>query len=580
MMIDETQTSAIRLDVADESHEPTVINVSHVSMVFNMASQQLNSLKEYFIALFRHELMFKEFRALNDVSFEVKKGDVFGILGTNGSGKSTLLKIISGVLTPTEGSVEVTGKIAPLIEMAAGFDMELTGRENIYLNGSLLGHSRSYIDEHFDEIVDFAEIEGFLDMPVKNYSSGMISRIAFAIATVMVPDVLIVDEVLSVGDFMFQEKCEARIQDLIHNHGVTVLIVSHSIDQIERLCNKAIWIEKSHPRMIGEAGDVARVYKMLGGHRGSAESEEIVLSTLLSDTNPSEVKERIIAGANRYDTAVEILDRCDFKNTDTVVVTNSDNTLDRVIGLGLAGALGVPVVSVREDEVPSSVGKALRRMRPSELIVLDSRSSLQPKTVDALRMVNEDDAPPRLVELFADDPEGLARMVRSFARENGICLDSFPASTDDESSLVLLSPVFYRFGIVVDLDEDAGRARLLADDAAVQHGSASSRPGALSDFGELLPGLLWTRQDDRQEDALEHVFVTSHNPSDSLSVAMYVAQKEANMVFLNHRDLDNFASVIDLVRACPRPINRFTFIGDDHCFAQVDREVLAKAACI
>lgn len=181
-------------------------------------------------------------------------------MGTNGSGKSTILKIIAGVLEPSKGKCTVNGNIAPLIELGAGFDMDLSARENIYLNGALLGYSKDFINEHFDEIVEFAEVEKFLDMPLKNYSSGMVSRIAFAIATVIVPEILVVDEVLSVGDFMFQRKCENRITQLIEEHGVTVLIVSHSNDQIARLCNKAIWIEKGHTRLMGDAGYVARIY--------------------------------------------------------------------------------------------------------------------------------------------------------------------------------------------------------------------------------------------------------------------------------------------------------------------------------
>ena len=202
------------LDSVENPREETMIKVDHVSMIFNMASETLNNLKEYAIALARKELRFKEFRALDNVSLEVKKGDVYGILGSNGSGKSTLLKIVAGVLDPTKGICEINGNIAPLIELGAGFDMELTARENIYLNGALLGYSKQFIDEHFDEIVDFAEVKQFLDMPLKNYSSGMVARIAFAIATVIIPDILIVDEVLSVGDFMLQEKCEQRINSL------------------------------------------------------------------------------------------------------------------------------------------------------------------------------------------------------------------------------------------------------------------------------------------------------------------------------------------------------------------------------
>ena len=238
-----------------------VIEVKNVSMIFNMASEQLNNLKEYFIKLMRHELFFQEFRALNNISFEVRRGEVVGLVGTNGSGKSTMLKCIAGVLEPSEGSIEVYGNIAPLIELGAGFDLELTARENIYLNGSLLGYTRQFIDEHLQDIIDFAELNDFMDMPLKNYSSGMVARIAFAIATVTEPDVLIVDETLSVGDVFFQEKCEKRIQSFIQSGKVTVLFVSHSMEQVERICDRAVWIEKGQQRMDGPVKEVCEAYR-------------------------------------------------------------------------------------------------------------------------------------------------------------------------------------------------------------------------------------------------------------------------------------------------------------------------------
>ena len=247
---------------AEETPEP-MIEVDHVDMVFNMASEQLNSLKEYFIKLVKRELFFREFKALEDISITVNRGDVFGIVGTNGSGKSTLLKIIAGVLEPSKGTCKIHGTIAPLIELGAGFDIELTARENVYLNGSLLGYKKEFIDEHFDDIINFAEINDFVDMPLKNYSSGMVARIAFAIATATVPDILLVDEALSVGDFLFQEKCERRINELVNDCGTTLLFVSHSIDQVERVCRKAVWIEKGHLRMNGEVGEVCEAYRQL-----------------------------------------------------------------------------------------------------------------------------------------------------------------------------------------------------------------------------------------------------------------------------------------------------------------------------
>lgn len=236
------------------------VELKNIEMHFNMSKEKLDSLKEYFLRFATRKLMFEDFVALDNVSFDIKKGDVFGIVGLNGSGKSTLLKIISGILTPTKGSVQTAGTIAPLIELGAGFDMDLTARENIYLNGSVLGFSKKFMDEKFDSIVEFSEMQEFLDTPMKNYSSGMVARIGFAIATMTKPDILIVDEILAVGDFHFQEKCEQRISSMM-NDDTTVIIVSHSIEQIERLCKHCAWLEKGKLRMIGDAQDVCNAYK-------------------------------------------------------------------------------------------------------------------------------------------------------------------------------------------------------------------------------------------------------------------------------------------------------------------------------
>lgn len=240
--------------------EPYAIEVKDVSMHFNMNKEKLENLKEYFIKFMKRDLRYEKFAALEDISFQIAKGDVFGIVGLNGSGKSTLLKVISGILKPTTGSVITRGQIAPLIELGAGFDMELTARENIFLNGSVLGYSKKYMQERFDQIVEFSEMQDFLDTPMKNYSSGMVARVGFAIATMTIPDILIVDEILAVGDFRFQEKCENRIREMLEGD-TTVLIVSHSIDQIERLCKHCLWLEHGHIKMIGETEEVCNAYK-------------------------------------------------------------------------------------------------------------------------------------------------------------------------------------------------------------------------------------------------------------------------------------------------------------------------------
>lgn len=237
----------------------TMVSVKNVSMRFNLSTEKVDSVKEYFIRLTKGTLKFEEFWALNDVSLEIKKGDFYGLVGLNGSGKSTLLKTIAGVLKPTKGSVTVNGTIAPLIELGAGFDLDLTARENIYLNGAVLGFSKKFMDEHFQDIVDFSELQNFLDVPLKNYSSGMVARIAFAIATVTDPDILIADEILSVGDYTFQQKCEKRMKELMEK-GTTIILVSHSIEQVRELCNKVTWLEKGNVIMTGDAQEVCDAY--------------------------------------------------------------------------------------------------------------------------------------------------------------------------------------------------------------------------------------------------------------------------------------------------------------------------------
>lgn len=260
--------------VVDYNEQPLAVEVDATTMIFNMASDSLTSLKECFIKLAKHELFFEEFRALKHISFDIHRGEVVGLVGTNGSGKSTKLKIIAGVLEPSEGSVKVHGNIAPLIELGAGFDPELTARENIYLNVALVGYTKEFIDADFDGIIEFVELQNFVDMLLKNFSSGMVARIAFAIATITEPDILIVDEMLSVGDVFFQQKCEARIQYFIQSVDVTVLFVSHSMEQVERICQRAfglrratfVWTARSMRYARHTANSSSRLYLFaLGG---------------------------------------------------------------------------------------------------------------------------------------------------------------------------------------------------------------------------------------------------------------------------------------------------------------------------
>lgn len=237
-----------------------IVEVNQVSMKFNLASEKYDSFKEYFIKTLKKQISYNEFWALTDVSFSLEKGESLGLIGLNGSGKSTMLKIIAGVLKPTRGNVMVRGNVAPLIELGAGFDYDLTAGENIYLNGAILGYSREEMSKYYEDIVEFSELRDFMDVPVKNYSSGMVSRLAFAIATIGTPDILIVDEVLSVGDFRFQQKCEQRIHNM-KEKGTTILFVSHSIDQVKSICNKIVWLEKGRVKRFGDVESICEEYR-------------------------------------------------------------------------------------------------------------------------------------------------------------------------------------------------------------------------------------------------------------------------------------------------------------------------------
>ena len=236
------------------------IKVDHVGMKFNLSQEKVDNLKEYIIKFLKREIKYNEFWALKDVSFTVEEGDRVGILGLNGAGKSTLLKVVSGVLKPTEGKVTTRGKIVPMLELGAGFDPQYTGSENIYLYGAMLGYSKQFIDEKYEEIVDFSGIRRFMNTPVKNYSSGMKARLGFAIATVVEPEILILDEVLSVGDKKFKKKSEKKIKSMF-DQGVTVLFVSHSLPQIKRICNKAILLEGGKLIAAGDVDEVAEIYE-------------------------------------------------------------------------------------------------------------------------------------------------------------------------------------------------------------------------------------------------------------------------------------------------------------------------------
>lgn len=238
----------------------TIVRLQDISLKFNIDVNRATSLKEFCVRFLKRDLRRDEFWALKHISFEVEKGDVIGIIGHNGAGKSTLLKVISGIMKPTEGSVETNGNIVPMLELGSGFDMELTGRENIFLNGAILGYSEAFLKDKCQEIIDFSELGSFIEAPIRTYSSGMLARLAFSVACVVEPEILIVDEILSVGDADFQEKSRNRMMELMTG-GTTVFFVSHSLEQIREMCNKVLWLEHGEVQAFGETEEICERYE-------------------------------------------------------------------------------------------------------------------------------------------------------------------------------------------------------------------------------------------------------------------------------------------------------------------------------
>lgn len=238
----------------------TIIEVDHVTMTYRLTKNRVMSIKEYMVSLLTHKLQYEEFHALSDVSFRVKRGEVVGLVGKNGAGKSTMLKVISGILRPTEGCVSVRGNVVPMLELGSGFDFELSGRENIFLNGAILGYDKQFLESKYQEILDFSELHEFIDQPIRTYSSGMLMRLAFSVATVVNPEILIVDEILAVGDADFQAKSRCRMMELMGG-GTTVLLVSHDIKQVRELCDHVVWLDHGQVKMIGPTAAVCDAYE-------------------------------------------------------------------------------------------------------------------------------------------------------------------------------------------------------------------------------------------------------------------------------------------------------------------------------
>lgn len=580
-----------------DNSEPPMVEIKNVSMVFNMASETLNNLKEYAIALARHELRFKEFRALDNVSFTVRKGDVFGILGTNGSGKSTLLKVIAGVLEPSSGECKVHGNIAPLIELGAGFDMELTARENIYLNGALLGYSKEFINDHFEEIVSFAEVEDFLDMPLKNYSSGMVARIAFAIATVIIPDILIVDEVLSVGDFMFQQKCENRISKLIEEYNTTVLIVSHSNDQIERLCNKAIWIEKGHTRLIGSASEVCRAYRALGGRSGSNESEQKILSLLDKEPNNSNLKKiHSIAQENMFNTPIKLGEV--NPEYDTVILTPSNSVPNNAFACSLAGLTNANIFAVRNNEIPFPVLNELLKHAPKNIIALGTGADilasvipaeLRPCKITALKESTFSQLSLDVFEFgnsFNNSWSNTAVMTvcHSMAHLLGVTpylyKNSIPIFIIDESGIIderILDTIKNRFSrLIIAANHDAIPDESLA---SIVNEIQVERVFGLTihEASIALANFICEENQSESGTANKIVLSSTSNFEEAIGTGVYSARVNALYLVEDSKDLDSSVSILNFIKERPEPIQNIILVGGSGAFSQIDKQLLATS---
>ncbi len=581
------------------SSSETMIKVDDVSMVFNMASETMNNLKEYAIALAKRELHFKEFRALDHVSLEVKKGDVFGILGTNGSGKSTLLKIIAGVLEPSEGTCTVNGSIAPLIELGAGFDMELTARENIYLNGALLGYSKKFIEQHFEEIVEFAEIEQFLDMPLKNYSSGMVARIAFAIATVIVPEILIVDEVLSVGDFMFQQKCERRINTLIKEHGVTVLIVSHSNDQIERLCNKAIWIEKGHERIAGSAHDVCQVYRMLGGHFGSPEAEQRIFDLLQQPTPDRGKLVETFSGENRYSTPVKILESLKPEaGKDHIIIAPGLNHAICMVANAFSSLDDAPVLLTRAEALPELVEHKLRELQPKNITVLGGEPFVSEQVVTDIKRVCPSS---NITTINESSEERIAYAAFCLGKDKGKGWGKKAILTYKEGlgDIICFLPYIYRQKIPLLFSVEA---HTVANDVAEELNSFTEilllggqdvfANNSLDKFdktkisrfcgkdpfdaNEIINDWI-EREDNITESPFEAFLVPIWNPADILAAGSLTKERSCITLVEDTQNLDSVTRNLDVIISKKTTLSKLVFFGDHTQFSELDKDLMIKA---
>ena len=576
------------------------ITVESVSMHFNMATEKVDSLRDYLTKALSRKLFFDDFVAVDNVSFNVKKGEVFGIVGTNGSGKSTLLKMIAGVLEPTKGEIHTHGTMAPLIELGAGFDGELTGRENIYLNGALLGYSKEFLDEKFKSIVDFAEMWKFLDMPLKNYSSGMTARIAFAIATAVKPDILIADEILAVGDFLFQQKCERRINTLIKEYGVTVLIVSHSNEQIERLCNKAVWIEKGHERISGNAHDVCQVYRMLGGHFGSAEAEQRIFDLLQQPAPDRNGLVETFSGENRYSTPVKILESLAKSEIDHIIIAPGLNHAVCMLANALSSLDDAPILLTRAESLPELVEHKLRETQPDKITVLGGENFISPQVITDIKRV----CPTSDVQVINEQTEErLSYAVYCQGREKGWGSKAILTYKEGLGDILCFLPYSYRnkipllFSVQAHTIADDVQSLLCKDgfeEILLLGGQDVFNDKSIERLEQQSKGLIrfcgkdpfdantiissWIEQnDDITGTGFEAFFVPIWNPADILAAGPLTKKRKSIVLVEDTQNLDSVTRNLDVVISKRKTLSKLVFFGDHTQFSELDKDLMLKA---
>ena len=507
-------------------------------------------------------------------------------------------------MDPSKGKCVTQGNIAPLIELGAGFDMELTARENIYLNGALLGYPKKFIEDHFQEIVEFAEIENFLDIPLKNYSSGMVARIAFSIATAVVPDILIVDEVLAVGDTMFQQKCERRISTLINDHNVTVLIVSHDTNQIERLCNKAVWIEKGHMRMIGSAKEVCNVYRLVGGHRGSKESENEILTILNTPMESSARYTSFLTGDSPSNITVKLA-RTNFKSPATLIIVSERESALIFSSMSLSSELMAPIITCANGYLTDAACEYIAETQPQEIITVSCKNELTDSFYTELSnlLVSDTQITKICEETVSQTSEQLIRFLLRYKNKSDTVLLSYVDCTGDLLSLSAFayktkSPIVYcdENNKVSDtiiksiLDSSFKRLLLVGGPEYFSHEFATRFEVQGMEVVRICGNGPYFANQQINTWLMENRFLPNkpttalvcswQDPSYALTIGQYAGINDIPIILEDPADLDSVHLILQFIKERGATIQSLYFVDNGTNYKEQDKDLIEKALAL